>query len=187
MQRLLEGKNVNLRVVERDDVDFEVQCLNDLDFSGEYNPIGEQISKVELMNRFDNPSNLAILIELKWFIIQKKDGTRIGLMYHRVCQPWKLMEIGCFFVPMERGKEYGTEATQIIVDYLFLSQNIIRIQAITNVKNKAAQKTLEKAGFRTEGTIRKLHFVRGVWTDYYLYSILREEWKEPKILTKPLE
>jgi RimJ/RimL family protein N-acetyltransferase len=71
-----------------------------------------------------------------------------------------------------------------MVDYLFLSKNIGRIQAYTNVRNKTAQKVLEKAGFKIEGTIRKLLFVRGAWTDYYLYSILREEWKEPKILTK---
>jgi RimJ/RimL family protein N-acetyltransferase len=42
---------------------------------------------------------------------------------------------------------------------------------------------LEKAGFKTEGTLRKHQFVRGVWADFYLYSVLREEWKEPKIPT----
>jgi ribosomal-protein-alanine N-acetyltransferase len=52
------------------------------------------------------------------------------------------------------------------------------------VGNKAAQRVLEKAGFKVEGTIRKLSFVRGEWTDRILYSILLEEWKEPRILTK---
>jgi RimJ/RimL family protein N-acetyltransferase len=94
------------------------------------------------------------------------------------------MEIGCSLVPSERGKGYGAEATQLMVDYLFLSKNIVRIQADTNARNKAAQRTLEKAGFTIEGTKRKLRFVRGVWTDFYLLSILREEWKEPKILTR---
>jgi ribosomal-protein-alanine N-acetyltransferase len=76
------------------------------------------------------------------------------------------------------------EATRLIVDYLFLSRNIVKIQVHTNVENKAAQKVLEKAGFIKEGTVRKHQFVRGVWTDYYLYSIIREEWKEPKILAR---
>jgi RimJ/RimL family protein N-acetyltransferase len=71
-----------------------------------------------------------------------------------------------------------------MVDYLFLSRDIVRIQATTNVENKMARRVLEKVGFKIEGTIRKLKFVRGVWTDSYLLSILREEWKEPKILTK---
>jgi len=43
---------------------------------------------------------------------------------------------------------------------------------------------LEKVGFAKEGTIRKFFFMRGEWRDAYLYGILREEWKEPKILTK---
>jgi RimJ/RimL family protein N-acetyltransferase len=72
-----------------------------------------------------------------------------------------------------------------MVDYLFLSKEIVRIQAQTDVGNTASQKVLEKAGFKKEGIVRKLIFVRGEWRDFCLYSILREEWKEPKILTKP--
>jgi RimJ/RimL family protein N-acetyltransferase len=32
--------------------------------------------------------------------------------------------------------------------------------------------------------MRKRSFIRGEWTDIILLSILREEWKEPKILTR---
>jgi RimJ/RimL family protein N-acetyltransferase len=182
--RLLEGKNVNLRVVERDDTDFMVDCFNNIDFWGEYDPIAEQKSKTERMKQFDNPSNWAILTERKRFIIQKRDATRIGFISHWTAQPSRMVEIGYHILPSERGKGYGTEAVQLMIDYLFLSQNIFRIQAITNVRNNASQKVLEKAGFKIEGTIRKSAFVRGVMTNAYLYSILREEWKEPRILKK---
>jgi RimJ/RimL family protein N-acetyltransferase len=47
-----------------------------------------------------------------------------------------------------------------------------------------SQKVLEKVGFKKEGTLRKPVVIRGEWTDMTLYSILREEWKEPKKLTK---
>jgi RimJ/RimL family protein N-acetyltransferase len=188
---LLEGKNVNLRVLERDDIDFLTECCNNIDFWGDNFPaggMGIQTSKSEWMKDFDNPTEFQKKwnekIDWKVFIIQKKDGTKIGLMWHNVNQPYGLMEIVCFFVPSEKGKGYGTEATQLLVDYLFLSKNIHRIQATTNVGNKTAQRVLEKVGFKKEGTVRGLLFVRGAWTDYHLYSILREEWKEPKILTK---
>jgi RimJ/RimL family protein N-acetyltransferase len=180
---LLEGKNVNLRVVEKDDVDYLVECNNDIDFMGEY-AWGGQISKSQQMKYFDNPSSMAILTEAKMFIVQKKDGTKIGLMNHRLDQPYRWLEIGYFFAPSERGKGYGTEAVQIMVDYLFLSKDIVRIQTGTDVRNVPSQKVLEKVGFKKEGTMRKCLFNRGEWRDYYLYSILREEWKEPKILTK---
>jgi len=181
---LLEGRNVNLRVLERDDADFLVECRNDVDFWGEYVPLVEQTSKSEWMKYFDNPSNLAILTEMKTFIVQKKDGTRIGLIGHRLNQPYKWMEIYYFFVPGERGKGYGTEAAELVVDYLFLSKDLVRVHAIADVRNKASQRVLEKAGFQREGTIRKCVLNRGEWRDCYLYSILREEWKEPKILTR---
>lgn len=180
---MLEGKNVDLRILERDDIDLLADWFNDLDFWGEY-VFMEQISKSERIRYFDNPSNLAILTEIKQFIVQKKDGTKIGFVFHRFSLPYKWMEIGYFLVPGERGKGYGTEAAQLMVDYLFLSKDVARVQAYTDVRNKASQRVLEKAGFQKEGTMRKCDFNRGKLTDWHLYSILREEWKEPKILTK---
>ena len=72
----------------------------------------------------------------------------------------------------------------IMTDYLFLSKDIVRIQAHTDVRNEGSQSTLEKVGFKKEGIIGKHDFVYGKWIDDYIYSILREEWKEPRILTK---
>jgi len=73
-----------------------------------------------------------------------------------------------------------------MVDYLFLSKDIVCVQAHIDPKNKASQKVAEKAGFKKEGTIRKCFFSKGEWRDMLLCSILREEWKEPKILTKTI-
>ena len=181
---MLEGNNVNLKVREKEDVDFLVECFDELDFWAENSPAYEQFPRWYLMKTFDNPPDLQIVIDWRLFVIQKKDGTRIGITWHMVNQPYRMMEIGYFLIPSERGKGYGTEAAQLMVDYLFLFKNIVRIQAMTNVGNRASQRVLEKAGFKIEGTVRKLAFVRGVWTDWYLHSILREEWKEPKILRK---
>jgi len=181
---VLEGKNVNLRMMEREDVDFATECFNDINFWGEYDPIGAQKSKAERQKAFDNPPQVAILCERQRFIIEKKDRTKIGFIAFWVTQPNRMMEIGYHLIPNERGKGYGTEAVQLMVDCLFLSKDLVRIQAITDARNKASQRVLEKTGFQREGTIRKSGFVRGEWSNGYLYSILREEWKEPKILTK---
>jgi RimJ/RimL family protein N-acetyltransferase len=71
-----------------------------------------------------------------------------------------------------------------MVDYLFLSKDIACIQATTDVGNVASQQVLEKTGFKKEGTMRKRFFSNGEWKDTVMFSILREEWKEPKILTR---
>jgi RimJ/RimL family protein N-acetyltransferase len=119
--------------------------------------------------------------ETKWFFIEKKDGTKIGTIGHFT--HGKLWTIGYSLLPSERNRGYCTEAVKIMVDYLFLSQDIARLQARTIVGNKASQRVAEKAGFKKEGTIRKSFFTKGEWRDMLLYSILREDWKEPKILT----
>jgi ribosomal-protein-alanine N-acetyltransferase len=90
-------------------------------------------------------------------------------------------------ISSERGKGYCTEAVQLAVDYLFMSKDIVRIQATTHIENVASQKVLEKSGFQREGRIRKGMFAWGNWADLILYGILREEWKEPKTLTKAIQ
>ena len=123
---------------------------------------------------------------MKAFFIEKKDGTKVGWITHfYVLHPaGRLLEIGYSTLPNERRRGYCSEAVSIMIDYLFLSKDTMRIQASTDVRNLASQRVLEKAGFRREGTLRNTVFIRAVWANDYLYSIIREEWKEPRILTK---
>ena len=178
---MLEGKNVNLRIMEKEDLPLFADWVNKPEFFGKYNPL-HQMSRTELEKMLVNPS------DLQPFIIEKKDGSKIGFIVHfhvlHVGTGTKFLEIGYALVPDERGKGYGTEALEIMVDYLFLSKDATRIQVQTDLRNVASQKIIEKAGFKKEGTLRKSLFMRGELRDCYICSILREEWKEPKILTR---
>jgi len=174
---LLEGKNVNLRIVEKEDLPLAHEWMNDPKFTGAFiGPI--QQTKEEFEKMGSGP------FAMKAFFIEKKDGTKIGLINHFIQHLGlgELLEIGYMMAPNERGKGYCTEATQLMVDYLFLSMDISRVQALISVGNKASERVLEKAGFTREGTIRRR--IRGERRDAYLYSIIREEWKKPKILTR---
>jgi len=173
---LLKGKNVNLRVREKEDLPMFMEWMNDPEVMGEYQPF-IQYSREEMEKMLDGGP-----LERKTFMIEKKDGSKIGYTGYTRFGP--NFEIGYTIIPNERGKGYGTEAIKIIVDYLFLSKETCRIQAHTDVRNVASLKTLEKAGFKKEGILRKYGFMKGEWADAYSYSIIREEWKEPKILTK---
>jgi RimJ/RimL family protein N-acetyltransferase len=173
---LLKDKNVNLRIMEKEELPLFVEWFNEPEVFGDYNPLN-QISKTEAEKMLEAPD------EPKPFIVRKKDGSKIGLIIHYY-EPWgRQLEIGYALVPSERRKGYCSEALQIMVDYLFLSKLITRIQAHTETRNVASQRVLEKTGFKREGTLRKSRFVRGEYRDWFLYSILRDEWKEPKILT----
>jgi RimJ/RimL family protein N-acetyltransferase len=174
---LLEGKNVNLRVVEKEDLPFLKEWKNNLEFTGEYQSIQQRALR-DLEKQHDELTEG----RAHWFFIEKKDGTKIGIISYRPV--FTTQEISYDLLPSERGKGYCSEAVKIMVDYLFLSKDIVRVQAHIAAGNMASQRVLEKAGFKKEGTFRKEYFVRREWRDSCTFSILREEWKEPKILTK---
>jgi RimJ/RimL family protein N-acetyltransferase len=109
--RLLEGKTVNLRVSEKEDLPLIEEWRNNPEFQGEYNVLIQE-SKDELEKRYDNFRS-----DEKWFLIEKKDGTKIGLVAFEL--GGGVQEIGSGIISNERGKGYCTEAVKIAVDYLF--------------------------------------------------------------------
>ncbi len=173
---MLEGKTVNLRVREKEDLAVFMEWMNDPELVGEYQPFIQR-DRVEMEKMLEGGP-----FEQKVFVIEKKDETKIG--YVGYSKTGTCFEIGYALVPNERSKGYGTEAIKIIVDYLFLSRETGRVQAQTDVRNMASLRVLEKAGFKKEGIVRNLGFVRGEYVNAYLCSIIRKEWKEPKILVK---
>jgi ribosomal-protein-alanine N-acetyltransferase len=169
---LLEGKNVNLRIAEKADIFLIMRWWGDTHYMGKYQDVMTK-TRLELEE--------IMLKDTSFYIIEKKDGVEVGHI-----NGWmigKTIELGFALISSERGKGYGTEAIQLIVDHLFLTKDIVRIQVTTDVRNMASQRVLEKVGFVKEGTMRKYFYAKGKYRDHFLYSILREEWKEPEILT----
>ena len=173
---MLEGKTINLRIVEKEELKLFTEYLNDPKLGSGYMPILQQ-SKATIEEKYGSLPQ-----EEKWFFIEKRDGKRIGWISHSLVGGRMTIEYA--IIPSARSSGYGTEAIMIMVDYLFLSRDITRIQAETLTRNLASQGALETAGFTKEGIKRKSSFVRGRWQNDVLYSILRDEWKEPKILEK---
>jgi RimJ/RimL family protein N-acetyltransferase len=180
---LFEGRNVNLRIMEKEDVPLLVDWWNSLEFQGKYFPVPQK-SRTQALQEFENPSPVQAAMGHAEFMIEKKDGTRIGhIGYGKdILHEW--IEIGYDIVPPERKKGYASEAIQIMVDYLFLSRDIPRITVCTDARNTAAIRAAEKAGFKVEGIVRKGGFSMGKYVDACLLGLLREEWKEPRILTR---
>jgi RimJ/RimL family protein N-acetyltransferase len=168
---MLEGKSVNLRKASIDDVSLIVKWWADQQYMGDYQEI-VVLSKEETEK---------IMLHHTIFFIIEKNQAAVGHI-----NDWmrgRTIEIGFALVPNERAKGLGTEAIQMMLDHLFITKDSARIQVSTDVRNIASQRALEKAGFRREGTMRRSGYVRGQYRDRYLYSVIREEWKKPRILT----
>ena len=171
---MLKGTRVNLRILERSDLPLLQSWVNDIDSVGEFEPFAQQ-SMDRMEKDFGGPSEPQI------FLIEDKEGSELGYIAHfDTSRGGK--GIGYMLQPAARRKGYGSEAVRMMVDYLFLNHDVVRIQAETHPDNAGSQQVLQKAGFTKEGLIRKSFFSRGVYRDTVMWSILREEWKMPRVL-----
>jgi len=167
---LFEGENINLRVADKSDVPLVNEWWSNKLYMGEHQDI-MTVSEAGLEE--------VMLQGTVFFIIEKKDGTRIGHINSWTRE--KTREIGYALVPSERGKGYGTEAIKMMLDYLFLNTDVEKIQAPTEQDNLPSQKVLIKAGFTKDRRIMKVSYIKGEYRDVYLYSILREEWNSRRV------
>ena len=74
-----------------------------------------------------------------------------------------------------RGHGVGTVAQRLLAEWLLASTPLDRIEASTDVENVAEQRSLEKAGFTREGTLRGAQARADGQHDLYSYSLLRSD------------
>ena len=87
---LLEGKKVNLKLLEKEDLPLLADWSNNPEiFSDMWFP---QMSKTEWEKRYDS-----LKPDTKWFFIEKKDATKIGTVFHFLNGNY--MEIGYILTP----------------------------------------------------------------------------------------
>lgn len=75
-----------------------------------------------------------------------------------------------------RGKGYGREALNLLLEYGFKELDFHRIQLNVLEFNHAAIALYEKFGFIKEGTYREFVLRDGRRYDLYLYGLLKSEW-----------
>jgi RimJ/RimL family protein N-acetyltransferase len=83
--------------------------------------------------------------------------------------------IGIWIAPEHRGKGHGSEAQRLGAAYLFEHTLMERVEAGTETDNVAEQRALERAGFTSEGVLRRACFRGGQWRDMVVFSKLRGE------------
>ncbi|MFC1725393.1 GNAT family N-acetyltransferase [candidate division KSB1 bacterium] len=89
----------------------------------------------------------------------------------------RIGEIGFNLSPDYQGKGYASEAVRALLDYTFDTLNMHRIMGVTDSRNTASVKLMERIGMRKEAHFVKNIWFKGVWGDEYLFAVLKEEWK----------
>lgn len=106
------------------------------------------------------------------FAILGRDGDMLGDLGIRFSPPWNATaEIGFAIDQYARGRGVGSEAVEAMVKRLF-HRSRRRVIAVTDVRNRPAQRVLERNWFRLEGRFVESWRDGDQWHDELSYARL---------------
>jgi [ribosomal protein S5]-alanine N-acetyltransferase len=164
-----------LRPVEEADLASLVRLRWDPNAAGEFQFFGYRMADAREIERRWQEDGL-VGEERSFLAVGLADGSCAGWVNWRKSGKYGNYEIGIALFPEHRGRGVGTEAQRQLVEYLFKTTTVHRLEAGTEIDNVAEQRSLEKVGFRREGVLRGLYFRDGSWRDSVIHGLLREEW-----------
>jgi len=85
------------------------------------------------------------------------------------------MRVGGDIAPLFRNKGYGQKMIELIKKFCFDYMNMHRLWLLVLSTNAPAKYIYKKAGFRGEGVMRKAVYKNGMYIDYEMWSLLKEE------------
>ena len=173
---MIRGKNVTLDTVREGDLDSLFAFLSDIENRGEFFPImipSEAIFKKDFRDTGFWQEGFGRLL-----ICDKNERIVGSIWYFKTASYYDGLEIGYHMFDVEsRNKGLMTESLALLVQYLFTSKKINRLQLTVMLQNLASRRVALKCGFKLEGITRGAIFHKGQNHDLEMYSILREEVK----------
>jgi aminoglycoside 6'-N-acetyltransferase len=174
---MIEGKQVSLRPVEREDLKLIEAWDNDPDVLGEFNVFGlsgrqgkeEAFAKEGFLGA---NQGLLMVVDAGHEAIGVANYRRVD---HGPPNGGHAYQLGTHLAPGARGQGFGVEVAVLLAGYLLETYPVMRIEAETDVENLPAQRALEKAGFTREGVLRSAQWRGGGWRDLVIFSKLRGE------------
>ncbi len=116
--------------------------------------------------------------ELHFAVFTQEDNHIGGAQLKEIDWRNRSAEFGIFIgEKSEWGKGYGTEATELLVRFGFMSLNLHRIWLRVDAENLGAQKCYKKVGFIKEGLFRDEVYREGSYHDSVIMSILKDEYQ----------
>jgi len=171
---MYQGTRVRLTPLERTYLPKTPEWLNDPEVIG-HSTRSEQVSLAEQQISYENFSRMETM---KVYAIETVDGEHIGNgMLRHIDFHDRKAELSFFIGEKELwGKGYGTETLSLLLKLAFEGLNLNRVYGKVSVYNKEAQKIIEKIGFRKEGILRQDSFKNGMYIDFFVYSLLADEY-----------
>ncbi len=123
--------------------------------------------------------------EIDFAIYERASGRPIGVTGIGVDYRNRTAEFGITIgEPDARGKGYGTETTQLMLDYAFAALGLHNVKLTVHEYNLAGIRAYTKAGFKQYGRRREKILMGGKrWDEIYM-QCLSTEWGPSTVLAK---
>lgn len=168
----IEGETVDLCPIEEEDLDFLHRNRNDPEvrrwFPAAHPETREDVADwLEEYHEDDTDTRLMAVVD------DEPVGT-IGLF--RVQPDSGRGYLGAWIDPAYHGQGYGTEMTELMVEYAFDERRLHTVAAGALATNDPSRGLLEKVGFVQEGRMRDAYYVDGEYVDRVLYGLHEDDW-----------
>jgi ribosomal-protein-alanine N-acetyltransferase len=174
----LESKRLILRRMTMDDAEFFLRNFSDptvVDLTAFEAPKDLEAAREELREYcIDNFTNNT---GIRWGITIKGSQDLVGTCgFYKWAKQNYSAEIGYDLLDEHRRKGIMTEALTVMIDYLYGTLGLNRIQALIDPTNAASIKMIEGLGFKRDGVLREFTFFRGKFLDDVVYSLVAKDW-----------
>lgn len=171
----LQGKNVYLRPVCKEDVPHLVRWMNDEDtrqYLYRYLPLTEA-EENEWVEKLSQSKTDIVLT-----MVHGSSGRVIGTMgLHHIDWKDRRATTGAMIGEKDfRDKGYGTEAKMVLLNYVFNELGLRKVCSTVFDFNARSRAYSEKCGYKQEGVLKAHVFLHGEYHDEILLAVFREDW-----------
>lgn len=169
---LIYGEKIVLRAVEESDNAMLLSLINDPDTEMMLGGSSWPVSEAEQLRWFEHQEKSRDV--LRCIVALQENSKAIGTII--LSDIDQKNATGHIHIKMSkdggRGKGYGTDAVNTMVQYAFEELRLNCIYANILSYNEASIKLFERCGFKRDGVLRQRVFKRGKFCDLFYYSKL---------------
>jgi diamine N-acetyltransferase len=172
----LRGDGVDLRTVEREDLDFVSRVRNDPRVRQRFPsavPKNQEALESYFEERVTDTDNGVRLL-----VVPDGGDDPVGFVsLQRLDSTHGTAALGAWIAPEKWGEGYATAGGRALVEYAFTERRLERLTANALATNEGSLAVIRKLGFVEEGRKREAFHVNGERVDLVHHGLLREEWE----------
>lgn len=168
----LTGQWIDLHTIEESDLPFLQKSINSPAVR-QHLTVRTPVNEVQEREWFEEQVTSEDRVNL---LIVGSDGPAGTVGLGPIDSPDGNAEIGIWIQESDWGRNYGTEASELLITYAFENLRIHRIEARVFEGNEASRNLWETLGFDHEAVHREAAYLHGEYIDVHRYAMLENEW-----------